>query len=238
MIESTVGRSRHGPPNPLGENPVPNRRPMAPAATDSRADTALGTPGVVPDARPADHRPSHGLSAGHRQWPRPGRFLRRGTLYSRTRHARPHIDVVPLLALGRRALDGVCPAADFGHGGVMVLHRLRGVAGPAANDLRPHAGRPGPRSQAARHPGRRTPGNALGDRRHVPGQFPRAHGLAHDRGARSGLPRRRKRRRNSAGNRRLAETLAPVGHWFSALPAKVERGPGRHGHRGRAGRRR
>ena len=43
--------------------------------------------------------------------------------------------------------------------------------------------------------------------------------------------------RNSAGNRRLAETLAPVGHWLSALPAEMERGPGRLGHRDRAGRR-
>ena len=44
-------------------------------------------------------------------------------------------------------------------------------------------------------------------------------------------------RRNPAGNRRLAETLAPAGHRVSALPAEVEGGPDRHGHRGRAGRR-
>ena len=65
-------------------------------------------------------------------------FCDAGRYILRTRHAHARFHFGPLLALGRRALDPVCLAADFGRGRALVLHQLRGMVRSAANDLRPH----------------------------------------------------------------------------------------------------
>ena len=174
MIESTVGRSGQGPPIRWGK---PSSQPSADC--HGRRRSPLGRRfgnasgwflmlGLLIIGLPMAYQRAIDNGPDLAGFCDAGRYiLEHGTREPKSTLSRywPSADVPWILfALLPISVTAVLWYAD----------RLHGVAGPAANDLRSHAGRSGPRRQTSRHLGRRTPGDALGDRRHVSGQFPRA----------------------------------------------------------------